>query len=82
MYRYIPQLNIDLPLVLLYPVREDGVVVFLQSSLHAVEALKLDEAGAHELVVLFVRAHTNLEGFELGEMCFNRFFGGGEGEVA
>jgi hypothetical protein len=56
-------------------------MVLLQSRLHAIEALEFDKAGAHELVVLFVRAHADLEGFEFGEMGFDCFLGCSEGEV-
>jgi len=58
------------------------VVVFLQRCLHAVETLKFDEAGAHELVVLLVRAHADLERLDFLEVGFDSFLGGGEGEVA
>lgn len=54
----------------------------MQRCLHAVETLKFDEAGAHELVVLLVRAHADLERLDFLEVGFDSFLGGGEGEVA
>jgi hypothetical protein len=57
-------------------------VVFLQRGLHFVEALKFDEAGAHELVGALVGAHADLEGLEFFEVGLDHFFGGGVGEVA
>jgi hypothetical protein len=58
------------------------VVEFGQRRVHVVEALKLDEAGAHELLVAFVGAHAELEGLEFGEVGFDGLFGSAEGEVA
>jgi hypothetical protein len=52
----LPQLNVDLATFLLLAVGEDGVVVLLQARLHSVEAVELDEAGAHELLGSFVCA--------------------------
>jgi hypothetical protein len=65
---YLPQLNVDLAAFLLLAVGEDGVVVLLQARLHSVEAVELDEAGAHKLLVSFVCAQADLGRVQLGEV--------------
>lgn len=58
------------------------MVIFLQAGFHAVEAVKLDEAGAHELVVILICAKTDLGGFQLGEVLLDLLFGGAVREIA
>jgi hypothetical protein len=77
-----PEFNVDLATFLLLAVGEDGVVVLLQSCLHAVEAVEFDEAGAHKLVGALVRAQTDLGRLDFGEMLFDLLFCGSVGEVA
>ncbi len=58
------------------------MVVFLQASLHAVEAIKLEETCAHKLLCAFVCAHSDISGLDFCEMFLNLFFGSGVREVA
>jgi hypothetical protein len=58
------------------------VVVLLQARLHAVEAVELDEAGAHELLVALVCSESDLGGVQLGKVLCDGLFGGGVRKVA
>lgn len=79
---YSPQLDVDLATLLLLAVREDGVVVLLETCLHAVETIKFDEAGTHELVGTLVCAQANLGRLNLCKVLLDLLLGGGVGEVA
>jgi hypothetical protein len=78
----VPQFDVDLATFLRLAVGEDRVVVLLQTGLHAVEAVELDEACAHELVVALVCAQTDLGWVELFEVLGDGLFGCGVREVA
>jgi hypothetical protein len=78
----LPQLDVDLAAFLLLAVGENGVVVLLQAGLHAIKAVELDEAGAHELLGSFVCAQPDLGRVQLGEVLCNGFFRRGVGKVA
>ena len=58
------------------------MVVFLQTSLHAVKAVEFDKAGAHELVGALVCAQTDFCGFNLGKVLLDLLLGRGVGKVA
>jgi hypothetical protein len=64
----LPQLDVDLTTFLLLGIGEDGVVVLLQTRLHAVEAVELDKARAHELFVILVVSETDVDWVQLGEV--------------
>jgi hypothetical protein len=78
----LPELNVDLAAFLLLAVVEDGVVVLLEALLHAVVAIELDEAGAHELICALVCAETDLGGLDLREVLLDLLLGRGVGKVA
>ena len=78
----LPELNVDLAAFLLLAVGEDGVVVLLKTLLHAVVAVELDEAGAHEFVCALVCAETDLGGLDLREVLLDLLLGRGVGKVA
>lgn len=79
----LPQLDIDLAtLATLLSIREERMVVLLQASLHAIEAVELDKTCAHELVGALVRTEANFSRLDFNEMLFNLLLGGGVGKVA
>ena len=78
----LPELNVDLTAFLLLAVGENGVVVLLETLLHAVVAIELDETGAHELVCALVCAETDLGGLDLREVLLDLLLGRGVGKVA
>lgn len=78
----LPELNVDLAAFLLLAVSEDGVVVLLETLLHAVVAIELDKAGPHELVCALVCAETDLGGLDLREVLLDLLLGRGVGKVA
>lgn len=80
--RNLPELNVDLATLLLLAVREDRVVVLLQRCLHAVEAVELNEAGAHELVGALVCAQADLGRLDFGKVLLDLLFCGGVRKVA
>ena len=53
-YADLPQLDVDLATFLLLAIREDGVMVLLQGSLHAIKTIELNEASAHKLLSALV----------------------------
>lgn len=78
----LPELNVDLTAFLLLAVGENGVVVLLETLLHAVVAVELDETGAHELVCALVCAETDLGRFDLREVLLDLLLGRGVGKIA
>jgi len=64
----LPQLNVDLATFLLLGIGEDRMMVLFQTRLHAVKAVELDEARAHELFVIFVVSQTDIDRVQLREV--------------
>ena len=78
----IPQLNVDLPALLLLGVGENRVVVLLQARHHAVVTIELDKTCAHELLGTLVCAQADFAGLDLLEVLLDLLFRSGVREVA
>lgn len=57
-------------------------MILLQCCLHAIEAVKFDEASAHKLVGTLVCAQTDFGWLDFGEMLLDLLLSCGIGEVA
>jgi hypothetical protein len=78
----LPELNVDLAALLPLGIGEDRVVVLLQTRLHTIEAVELDEASSHELVGTLVCAQADLGRLDLLKVFRDRLLGGSVGQVA
>ena len=78
----LPQLNIDLPALLLLGVGENRVMVLLQARHHTVVAVEFDETGAHELFSALVCTETDIGRLDLFEMLLDLLFRSAVGKVA
>jgi len=78
----LPKLDVNLATLLLLAVWEDRVVVLFQARLHAVEAVELEETGAHELLGALVCSEADVCGVEFGEVLGDGLFGRGVRKVA